>query len=169
MILAGGAWLLRSDAVPGASGETGSQVLRSQRVNVLRELPHDTSCFTQGLLWLHGQLFESCGQTGVSTLRRVDPATGDVEQQVSIAAQYWAEGLARVDDRLIMLTYRAQRALVFGIERFDDVTTFRYRGEGWGLCHDGRRLVMSNGSDRLTFRDPASFEETGGIRRHAPR
>ena len=80
-----------------------------------------------------------------------------------IEPQYWAEGLARVADQLVMLTYRAERALVFGVERFDPRATLRYRGEGWGLCSDGRRLVMSNGSDRLTFRDPALFEPTGEV------
>jgi glutamine cyclotransferase len=161
--VAGSGWVLRS-AVPPASGIAATgQVLRSQRVDVLRELRHDTSCYTQGLLWWQGKLFESCGQSGVSTLRRVDPVTGEVEQQVDIEPQFFAEGLARVGDRLIMLTYRAQRAFVFGIERFDRQAVFRYAGEGWGLCNDVRRLVMSDGSDRLTFRDPESFEETGGV------
>ena len=68
-----------------------------------------------------------------------------------------------MDDQLVMLTWKAQRAFVFGLERFDERQTFRYEGEGWGLCNDGRRLVMSNGSNRLTFRDLRSFEVLGDV------
>ena len=163
LVVAGSGWVLWPAAVPAAGGVAERQVVLSQRVDVLRELPHDTTCYTQGLLWWQGKLFESCGQTGVSTLRRVDPATGEVEQLIDVAPQYFAEGLTRVDDRLIMLTWRAQRAFVFGIDRFDRQTMLRYRGEGWGLCNDGGRIVMSNGSDRLTFRDLESFAPTGDV------
>ena len=163
--LAAGGLVLRS--ATGGSAAAGAQpgpaVVGTLRVEVLREFPHDTTCYTQGLLRWEGKLFESCGQSGVSTLRLVDPVTGQVEKRVDIEPQYFGEGLARVDDRLIMLTYRAQRAFVFGIEQFDRQASFRYRGEGWGLCNDGSRLVMSNGSDRLTFRDLESFEETGDV------
>ena len=156
--------MLRSAVVPaGGAAAPARQVLQSLRIDVRRELPHDTTCYTQGLLWWEGKLFESCGQSGVSTLRRVDPVTGEVEQRIDIEPQYFAEGLARIEDRLVILTYRAQRAFVFGIEQFDRRGMFRYRGEGWGLCNDGSRLVMSNGSDRLTFHDLESFEETGDV------
>ena len=82
---------------------------------------------------------------------------------IDIPPVFFGEGLALVDDRLFMLTYRAERGFVYDVETFDTLSTFRYRGEGWGLCYDGRRLLMSNGSDRLVFRDPATFEETGSI------
>ena len=138
--------------------------MRSLRVDVLREIPHDTTAYTQGLLWWHDKLYESTGQHGTSTLRRVHPDTGAVEQRVDIEPDYFAEGLARVDDRLIQLTWKAQLGFVYDADTFATVATFRYRGEGWGLCHDGTRLIMSDGSDTLTFRDRRSFEATGSVR-----
>ena len=156
-------WAFRSSESGGPAAAQSAPVLQSLAVEVHRTLPHDTSAYTQGLLWWDGKLYESTGQYGTSDLRRLDPATGAVEQRVDIDAAYFGEGLARVDDQLIMLTWKAQRAFVFGIESFDRRRTFRYRGDGWGLCNDGRRLVMSNGSNRLTFRDRRTFEPLGEV------
>ena len=156
--LAIGAWVLLPSGPAETTAAQPAAVVRSLAVKIHRELPHDTSAYTQGLLWWEGKLYESTGQYGSSDLRRLDPETGAVEQRVDISPAYFGEGLARVDDRLIMLTWKAQRAFVFGLERFDEQRTFRYQGEGWGLCNDGSRLVMSNGSDRLTFRDLRTFE-----------
>ena len=146
-----------------ASGFQSEESVRELRVEVHRRFPHDTTAYTQGLILFQGKLLESTGRYGQSDLRRLDPATGTVEQRVGISPAFFGEGIARVDDRLIMLTYKAQRAFALGIEQFDQLETFRYRGEGWGLCNDGRRLIMSNGSSRLTFRDLQSFEEIGGV------
>ena len=158
-----GAWTLRSSGPVETTAAQPADVVRSLAVRIHRTLPHDTSAYTQGLLWWDGKLYESTGQYGRSDLRRLDPETGAVEQQVDISPAYFGEGLARVDDRLIMLTWKAQRAFVFGLERFDEQRTYRYQGEGWGLCNDGSRLVMSNGSDRLTFRDLRTFEVLGDV------
>lgn len=163
--LAAGGWALVYAGLPvGTSQGPAANVVHSLRVDVLRELHHDTSAYTQGLLWWNGSLYESTGRYGESRLRRLDPATGAVEQQVAVPPAFFGEGLARAGDRLIMLTWMAERALVYDLRSFDAVRTFRYRGEGWGLCHDGDRLVMSNGSDTLTFRDPDSFEPLGEVR-----
>ena len=161
--LAAGGWAFLASAPTETTAAQPAPVVQSLSVQVHRAFPHDTSAYTQGLLWWDGKLYESTGQYGRSDLRRIDPATGDVEQEVDISPAYFGEGLARVDDRLVMLTWKAQRAFVFGLERFDERQTFRYEGEGWGLCNDGRRLVMSNGSNRLTFRDLRSFEVLGDI------
>ena len=134
---------------------------RSLRVEVLRELSHERDAYTQGLIWWNDQLFESTGRNGESTLRRLDPQTGRVEQRIDIPAQYFGEGLALVDQRLIMLTWRAQRAFVYERDSFELQNSYRYQGEGWGLCYDGVRLIMSDGSDRLTFRDPITFDPIG--------
>lgn len=130
-------------------------------VQVHRTLPHDTEAYTQGLLWWQGKLYESTGRRGHSELRRLDPATGAVERRVPIPVLFFGEGLARLDDRLVMLTWQAERAFVFDVEALARTGELRYRGEGWGLCHDGQRFVMSDGSDRLTFRDSRSFAVIG--------
>ena len=163
--LVGSGWVLRSVGSPqGGEAQATSTVVRSLRVDVLREFPHDTTAYTQGLLWWGGELYESTGQYASSTLRRVSVQTGEVEQRIDIPPSYFGEGLARVGGRLIMLTWKAERAFVYDLDTFDRIGGFRYRGEGWGLCHDGARLVMSDGSDILTFRDRESFEATGSVR-----
>ena len=167
LAIAGGTWALVSTGATGA-GPVQSEplTLQSLRVDVLRDLPHDTTAYTQGLLWRDGWLYESTGQYGDSRLRRIDPETGIVDQQVYTSPAFFGEGLAAIDDRLVMLTWKAERAFVFDADSFEEIQMFRYTGEGWGLCYDNdrRRLIMSNGSDMLTFRDPMTFEPHGSIR-----
>ena len=175
LLLGGGGvlWWRAPSAPQAAPAESASAVtaaapapvpepaVRLLRVEVLREFPHERDAYTQGLVWWNGVLFESTGREGESTLRRIDPRTGRVEQRIDVPAQYFGEGLSLVDRRLIMLTWRAQRAFTYDRDSFELLDTHRYRGEGWGLCHDGDRLVMSDGTDRLTFRDPATFAPIG--------
>lgn len=130
---------------------------------VLATYPHDSAAFTQGLLRFGGSLFESTGRYGQSSLRKVEPQTGEVLRQVSVPETFFAEGLARVGDRLIQLTWREGQALVYDLATFSRVGTFRYEGEGWGLCYDGVRLYMSDGSSTLTVRNPQTFETTGSL------
>jgi glutaminyl-peptide cyclotransferase len=139
------------------------QGIERLRVEVLNTYPHDPSAFTQGLVWRDAQLYESTGLYAQSTLRRVSIDTGDVLQQAVLEPRVFAEGLADVGDRLIQLTWREGIAPVYDIASFQRQKDFTYQGEGWGLCYDGVRLVMSDGSSRLTFRDPDSFAVIGGV------
>jgi glutamine cyclotransferase len=138
--------------------------LRRLTVEVVSERPHDPRAFTQGLLLREGKLYESTGGFGTSSLRRVEPRTGEVEARVELPDRLFGEGLAEVGDRLIQLTWQAGEALVWDAESLEALAGFRYEGEGWGLCFDGDRLVMSDGSDRLTFRNPTTFEIEGRVR-----
>ena len=156
-------WMLSSPASTVSASLTRPAQAPVLRVEIIRELPHSTTAYTQGLLWREGRLYESTGQYGRSRLSRIDPANGAVEQTIPIPPALFGEGLARVGTELFMLTWKAQRAIVYDLETFEPRRTYRYSGEGWGLCHDGRRLVMSNGSDRLAFRDPETFDETGSV------
>lgn len=133
------------------------------RVRVLAVHPHDASSFTQGLLWHDGSLYESTGQYGGSRLRRVVPATGEVLQDVALDADLFGEGLARVGDRLVQLTWRNRRGLVYDLATLTRRGEVAYETEGWGLCHDGAALWMSDGSTRLTRRDPVSFAAYGEV------
>ena len=120
--------------------------------------PHDPGAYTQGLLLYDGFLYESTGRNGESTLRKVDPATGEVLQSVNIPEEYFAEGLALVGDKLIQLTWHEGVAFVYNLDTFEQTGTFQYQGEGWGLCTDGRFLYMSDGTSFLELRDPETFE-----------
>jgi len=136
-----------------------------QSFKVIATFPHDTSSFTQGLVFADGQLYESTGLEGESTLRRVDLATGQTLQRIDVAAQYFAEGLALVGDELLQLTWRNQIGFVYDKATFQPKRTFSYKTEGWGIAYDGTsQLVMSDGSDTLTFLDPKTFSVTKTLR-----
>jgi len=129
---------------------------------VLSVRPHDTNAYTQGLLWHEGSLYESTGQVGESNVREVNPETGEVLRQVDVP-DVFGEGLALVGDRLIEITWREQVAFVYSLETFASLGSFTYEGEGWGLCYDGERLVMTDGSANLFFRNPETFELIGQV------
>lgn len=132
-------------------------------MRVLASHPHDPMAFTQGLLWFRGKLIESTGLHGRSGVRWVDPATGNVERSGSLPDDVFGEGLALVDRTLVQLTWKSGRAYFWDLMSLRLLKEERYEGEGWGLCYDGRRLVMSDGSDILTFRDPKTFTELGRL------
>jgi len=154
-------------AAPGkpAAGNDASVAGAAERlrVKVLSVRPHDPTAYTQGLVWGHGTLYESAGLYGRSSLRQVDPRTGDVLRRLDVPPGFFAEGLAQVGDRLVQLTWKEGVAFVYDVRSFERVGEFSYQGEGWGLCDDGRRLVMSDGSDRLGFRDRRTFVPLGGV------
>lgn len=126
-------------------------------VRVVSSRPHDPAAFTQGLVLDQGTLYESTGLYGQSSLRQVDPKDGRILRKVDVPARYFAEGLALVGEKLVQLTWQEQAALLYKRASFDRAGELAYQGEGWGLCYDGQSLVMSDGSDRLTFRDPETF------------
>ncbi|HCB36970.1 MAG TPA: glutaminyl-peptide cyclotransferase [Acidimicrobiaceae bacterium] len=169
----------RSDADPAPDRPAGDTTAAATlRYEVVAAHWHDPSAFTQGLLYHDGTVFESTGIPGRSVLRayRLDglppidadadaaPPAFTADREVGADPAHFGEGLARVGDGLIWLTWRA------GVATRHDLRTlaagpdpFRYDGEGWGLCHDGERLVMSDGSARLTFRNPADFAVLGSV------
>lgn len=136
---------------------------------IVSEAKHATDAFTQGLILHNGEFYESTGagnsDTGPlsTTLRRVTPADGKVEQIVDIGREVFGEGLALVDDILIQLTWQDGLAFLYDVETFERVGEFQYDTQGWGLCYDGQRLVMSDGSSALTFRDPVTFAPLGTV------
>ena len=127
-------------------------------VKVLSKIPHDTTAFTEGLLWFDGKLYESAGNYGQSSLREVDAQTGKVLRVVNIDQKYFAEGLALVDDKLIQLTWKEATAFIYDRESLTQIGSFSYSGEGWGMCYDGAQLYMSDGSAMITVRDPKTFD-----------
>ena len=133
------------------------------RLKVVRTLPHDSSAFTQGLLFFEGKFYESTGLYGRSSLRRVDPDSGMVERRADLPADLFGEGLARVGGHLFQLTWQNGRALVWNLATLRKEREIPYQGEGWGICFDGRHLIMSDGGDTLTLRDPESFAKVGKI------
>jgi len=134
------------------------------RHEVVRSFPHDSEAFTQGLLVRDGFLYESTGQKGRSSLRKVEIETGKVVQRLAVGNQYFAEGLAAWGTQLIQLTWETNLGFVYDRATFKPLRTFTYKGEGWGLADDGKRLVMSDGSANLRFLNPDTLAEISRVR-----
>jgi glutaminyl-peptide cyclotransferase len=150
---AGGAW--RAPA-----GEPGAPVSGYQ---VVRTYPHDREAFTQGLVYLDGVLYEGTGLNGRSSIRKVQLETGAVLQIQKIDGRYFGEGIAAWDNTLVQLTWQSGLGFVYDRATFERRKTFSYKGEGWGLAYDGRRLAMSDGTAFIRFLDPVTFAEAGRV------
>ncbi len=127
---------------------------QSLRVEVVASFPHDTTAFTEGLVYDSGVLYESAGLYGSSTVRMVDPASGKVLKSVSLPKEDFGEGLALVGDHFIQLTWREHVAFVRDRDTLAEKGRLSFSLEGWGLCYDGKQLVESDGSSSLSLLDP---------------
>lgn len=135
-----------------------------QGYRVVKEYPHDPKAYCQGLVFDNGLLHESTGQYGTSSVRTVELESGKVLRKTELSGGYFGEGLALVGDKLIQLTWEQGVARVYRRDTLEPLNDFRYEGEGWGLAFDGKELIMSDGSEVLTFRDPATFQELRRVR-----
>jgi glutamine cyclotransferase len=133
------------------------------RPTVIAEIPHDPTAFTEGLESDGPALYESTGQMGQSQLRELDPNTGAVLRAVPLQPDFFGEGIAVVGDRIWQLTWHNGVAIEWDKAAFTQLRQVPMNGEGWGLCFDGKRLVRSDGTDKLRFHDAASFAETGSL------
>jgi glutamine cyclotransferase len=130
-----------------------------QGYRVVHEYPHDPDAYCQGLVFDNGVFHESTGRQGRSTVRTVEIETGKVLRKTDLSGRYFGEGLALVGDRLIQITWQEEVARIYERDTLKAIDQFEYKGEGWGLTYDGTNLVMSDGSDKLVFRDPKTFKE----------
>lgn len=124
---------------------------------VVAQYPHDSQAFTQGLLFHDGKLYESTGKRGHSTVRAVEIDTGNVLRQRELGDAYFGEGLALYNGNLYQLTWTSGTGFVYRLDTFEELASFSYSGEGWGLTFDGTHFILSDGSDTLRFYDPSNF------------
>jgi glutaminyl-peptide cyclotransferase len=129
------------------------------RARVVASYPHDSGAFTQGLIYHDGFLWESTGQYGQSTLRQVELQSGRILAQRELPANVFGEGLALWGRELVQLTWTNRVGFVYALEDLRPLKMFRLAGEGWGLTHDQRHLILSNGSAELIFLDPQNYTE----------
>jgi glutaminyl-peptide cyclotransferase len=151
---------------PAAGGEPARNEAQSPPTLVpvvLATHPHDPTAFTQGLLFYNGHLYESTGLYGRSELRKLDLKTGKVLRRVPLESRFFGEGLARVGGQLIQLTWWENTAFVYDLNTFARIKTHSYKGEGWGLCFDGRYLYRSDGSNKLFLHDFNTFKVVGTV------
>lgn len=131
---------------------------------LLETYPHASDAFTQGLFFDDGALYETTGQYGESSLRRVDLETGEVLQKTALPQSLFGEGAAMALGDIFVLSWKNGIAFRFDPENFTLEKSYSYEGEGWGLAFTGEELVMSDGGAQLRFIDPLTFEETRRLR-----
>ncbi|UCD36362.1 MAG: glutaminyl-peptide cyclotransferase [Nitrospiraceae bacterium] len=135
-------------------------------VKIVNEFPHDRLAFTQGLVIDNGSLYEGTGLRGRSGIRALDLSTGTVIQEHVLPVDFFGEGITVFNNRLIQLTWRSGTGFVYDRDTFRPLDTFSYTGEGWGITHDGKQLIMSDGTEQLTFLNPATYQVTERISVH---
>src|ERR1700690_344146 len=126
---------------------------------VVHVYPHDRNAFTQGLEFRAGFLYEGTGLQGQSTLRKGKLETGEVGQQISLAPEFFGEGITVVHQQIIQLTWRSQIGFMYEQSSLRRLRFFKYEGEGWGLTNDGSQIYMSDGSAQIRCWDAASLQE----------
>lgn len=142
---------------------SGLPIIPVYRYRILNTYPHDPNAFTQGLVFDSGVFYEGTGLRGHSTLRKVDLATGKVLKIRHLPKHLFGEGITVFGEKLVQLTWQSRLGFVYDKQSFEMLREFTYLTEGWGLTHDGERLIMSDGSSILHYLDAQTFEEVGQI------
>lgn len=127
---------------------------------IIAEFPHNSSSFTQGLAFYNGKLYEGTGDPGDqgnTIVGQVDLTTGEIVNSMGLQAGYFGEGITVLNDKLYQLTWKNQKCYVYDVNTLQLLSEFNYKGEGWGLTHDGTSLIMSDGTERIVFRNPETF------------
>lgn len=157
----------------GARGESagGWQSARTpvHHYRVVRTYPHDLSAFTQGLVYERGFFYEGTGLHGRSALRKVEPVSGRILKEVKLEPAHFGEGIAIAGERIVQLTWKSHLGFVYDKTTFALLHRFTYRGEGWGITHDGQRLIMSDGTAVLRFLSAKNYREIGTLGVHDER
>ncbi|HEX8176447.1 MAG TPA: glutaminyl-peptide cyclotransferase [Pyrinomonadaceae bacterium] len=153
-----------AQATPSGSSSNGSvekpapvEEIPTYTYEIVETYPHDPKAYTQGLIFHDGMLYESTGQYGESSLRRVELKKGKVKKKIDVPGQYFAEGMTILNGKIYQLTWQQSKGFIYDPKEFKLEGEFHYEGEGWGLTTDGQSLILSDGTDRLRFLDPATF------------
>lgn len=136
----------------------GTESVPTYGYEIVNTWPHDSAAYTQGLVFDNGSLLESTGQLGKSSLRSVELETGKVLKKVDVPRPYFAEGITLLKGKIYQLTWQHGRGFIYDTASFEKLGEFFYQGEGWGLTTDGNSLILSDGTNRLRFLDPDSFQ-----------
>jgi glutamine cyclotransferase len=132
---------------------------------LINTYPHDPKAYTQGLEYYNGFLYESTGRKGTSSIRKVDIKTGKVLQQVDLDNQYFGEGITLFNNKIYQLTWQAGKGFIYDLNTFKREGEFKYTKsrEGWGLTHNGKQLIKSDGTERIWYLDPTTLAEKSYI------
>lgn len=162
LLLAAGLTAVYGGRAPAGSKPTMAFQAKEQRVpvlgiKVLKTFPHDPHAFTQGLEYYGGFLYESTGETGQSSVRKIELETGKVLQKTELGSEYFGEGLTIFRGKIYQLTWLTKVGFLYDLRTLRKLGEFHYYGEGWGLAHDATNLILSDGTNTLRFLDPETF------------
>lgn len=130
---------------------------------IINKYPHDKNAYTQGLVYHNGYLYESTGLYGKSSLRQVEISTGKVLNSISLSPIYFGEGITILDNKIYQLTWENKKAFVYDLNSFKLLKEFTYPTEGWGITTDGKELIISDGSNFLTYYNADKFSISNSI------
>ncbi len=148
----------RSPANQNLSDALHSDEIPVVRYDIISKYPHDVKAFTQGLVFSDGFIYEGTGIRRKSSLRRINPATGDIVQSIELPDRFFGEGITVFENRIIQLTWQSRTGFVYDRKSLKLLGTFQYATEGWGITHNGRDLIMSDGSADLYFLDSRTYK-----------
>lgn len=156
--LAAGAVMVAATVLAATAAPTRAAAAPVYGYEFIARYPHDDEAFTQGLIVEEGFFYEGTGLYGESSLRKVELQTGSVVKRIDLASNLFGEGVTALRDTLYQLTYQNHQAFKYvETDSFERIATFSYPWEGWGLTHDGTRLIASDGSSTLRFLDPQTM------------
>lgn len=153
------AFLLALAAQPAAPAVAAASEPAVYDFRIVATYPHDRSAYTQGLVYLDGELIESTGRVGTSWIRRVSLRDGRVLRQTAIPAGSFGEGVVNWGSQLVSITWTGGVGYRWDRRTLRRLGEWRYPGEGWGLTQNGREIIMSDGSHELRFLDPETLAE----------
>jgi glutamine cyclotransferase len=155
--------LIALSAATSARAQSARPTQRGQTpeytFKIVRVFPHDTSAYTQGLVYLNGFLYEGTGQNGHSSLRKVRMETGEVLQRVDLPQEYFGEGIAILKNEVVQLTWQSEKGFIYSLNDFKLLREFSYTGEGWGLTTYGQDFLMSDGTSEIRVLDGRTLLE----------
>jgi glutamine cyclotransferase len=155
-LVVGGIWVALFNPIQATSNSSLPAIFT---YHVVKTYAHDPTAFTEGLVFNDGVLYESTGEYGYSSLRKVNFENGNVLQKALLPNQYFGEGLTVVNNSLLQLTWQSNIGFIYDKQTFGLLGNFSYSTEGWGLTYNGNELIMSDGTSTLYFLDPVTYHK----------
>lgn len=136
--------------------------------NIVKVYPHDTSSFTQGLVWHNNAMYEGTGLEGESKLLKTDIINGKESLKINLDKNIFGEGITIYNNKVYQLSWRNHKVFVYDFNNFKKIQEFNWDFEGWGITHNNQNLIISTGSNNLYFVNPNNFqiEKVVGVNDH---
>lgn len=149
---------IQTKQLPQQSDTQSKELPKFFTAEILATYPHDERSFTQGLEIHKGILYETSGRTGLSSLRKIDIKNMKILKIIPLPKEFFAEGMTILNGKIYILTYTSEVCLIYDLQKLEPIGNFNYKGEGWGLTNDGNYLIMSNGTNVISYINPKTYE-----------